>query len=333
MKGFIHGGYAGQRGLSLKDQLAEQEPQHGEVKIKLKASGLNHRDLFIPDRHDPEEADVVLGSDGAGVVIAVGEGVKEIQEGDEVIINPGLGWERNAPIPPAGFQIVGFPGHGTFAETIVVPAVNAVKKPENLTFEEASVIGLAGLTAYRSLFTRGQLQSGQTVFIPGIGGGVATFLLKFAKAAGARVIVSSRSEEKRQLALSLGADRALADDADWEEETTNEKVDLVIESVGAATFNRSFEVLEKGGTLVIFGSSTGDKIEFDLRTFFYGQYNLLGSTMGSSEEFNDMVAFISEHSIKPVMDRVYDFKDIKEAFTHLNSSHQFGKVAVRIAEK
>ncbi|MFP3339139.1 zinc-binding dehydrogenase, partial [Micrococcus sp. SIMBA_131] len=104
-------------------------------------------------------------------------------------------------------QIVGFPGHGTFAETIVVPEVNAVKKPESLTFEEASVIGLAGLTAYRSLFTRGQLRSGQTVFIPGIGGGVATFLLKFAKAAGARVIVSSRSEEKRQLALTLGADR------------------------------------------------------------------------------------------------------------------------------
>ncbi|WP_226659541.1 zinc-binding dehydrogenase [Guptibacillus hwajinpoensis] len=331
MKGFVHGGQAGQRGLSLKEQLVEEQPQHGEVKIKLKAAGLNHRDLFIPDRHHPEEPDVVLGSDGAGIVIAVGEGVKKIQEGDEVIINPSLGWEKNAAIPPAGFQIVGFPGHGTFAETIVIPASNAVKKPESLTFEEAAVIGLAGLTAYRALFTRGQLQSGQTVFIPGIGGGVATFLLKFAKAAGARVIVSSRSEQKRQLALTLGADRALADDADWGEETTNEKVDLVIESVGAATFNRSLDVLEKGGALVIFGSSTGDKIEFDLRTFFYGQYNLLGSTMGSAEEFNEMVAFVQENSIKPVMDRVFDLQDIQEAFEHLNESHQFGKIAVKIS--
>ncbi|MFK3961296.1 zinc-binding dehydrogenase [Guptibacillus hwajinpoensis] len=330
MKGFVHGNEAGQKGLSLKDQIVEPEPHKGEVKIKLKAAGLNHRDLFIPDRHDPKDPDVILGSDGAGVVVAVGEGVDEIHEGDEVIINPGLGWEKNSPVPPAGFQIVGFPGDGTFSETIVVPAENAVKKPENLTFEEASVIGLAGLTAYRSLFTRGQLRRGQTVFIPGIGGGVATFLLKFAKAAGARVIVSSRSEAKRQAALRFGADRALADEEDWIEAVEDENVDLVIESVGAATFNRSLGVLKKGGTIVIFGSSTGDTIEFDLRSFFYGQYNLLGSTMGSAEEFLEMVSFVNEHSIKPIMDEVYSFDDIQKAFAHLEDSSQFGKISLRI---
>ncbi len=330
MKGFVHGNEAGQKGLSLKDQIVEPKPHKGEVKIKLKAAGLNHRDLFIPDRHDPKDPDVILGSDGAGVVVAVGEGVDEIHEGDEVIINPGLGWEKNSPVPPAGFQIVGFPGDGTFSETIVVPAENAVKKPEHLTFEEASVIGLAGLTAYRSLFTRGQLRRGQTVFIPGIGGGVATFLLKFAKAAGARVIVSSRSEAKRQAALRLGADRALADEEDWIEAVEDENVDLVIESVGAATFNRSLGVLKKGGTIVIFGSSTGDTIEFDLRSFFYGQYNLLGSTMGSAEEFLEMVSFVNEHSIKPIMDEVYSFDDIQKAFAHLEDSSQFGKISLRI---
>lgn len=330
MKGFVHGNEAGQKGLALKDQIVESEPRTGEVKVKLKAAGLNHRDLFIPDRHNPKDPDVILGSDGAGVVVAVGDGVDEIDEGDEVIINPGLGWEKNSPVPPAGFQIVGFPGDGTFAETIVVPAENAVKKPENLTFEEASVIGLAGLTAYRSLFTRGQLRRGQTVFIPGIGGGVATFLLKFAKAAGARVIVSSRSESKRQTAIELGADRALADEEDWIEAVEDENVDLVIESVGAATFNRSLGVLKKGGTIVIFGSSTGDKIEFDLRSFFYGQYNLLGSTMGSAEEFLEMVSFVNEHSIKPIMDEVYSFDDIQKAFAHLRDSSQFGKISLRI---
>ena len=330
MKGFVHGGYAGSEGLALRDQLNEKLPSNGEVKIKLKASGLNHRDLFIPERHDASEPEVVLGSDGAGVVIEVGSEVKDVKVGDHVVINPGLGWKENSAIPPEGFQIVGFPGDGTFAETIVVPAENAVLKPESLSFEEAAVIGLAGLTAYRALFTRGQLKGDQTVFIPGIGGGVATFLLQFAKAAGARVIVSSRSKEKREAALKLGADKALSHDEDWAKVAGNEHVDLVIESVGAATFNRSLSLLKRGGTLVIFGSSTGDSIDFDLRTFFYGQYNLLGSTMGSAEEFNQMIDFVANHSIKPVIDKTYSLDEIDKAFKHLSEANQFGKLAVSI---
>ncbi|MBN8209194.1 zinc-binding dehydrogenase [Bacillus sp. NTK071] len=330
MKGFVHGGYEGNEGLALRDQLIEVTPSSGEVKIRLKASGLNHRDLVIPDRHSASEPDVVLGSDGAGVVIEVGSDVEGVKVGDHVIINPGLGWKENAAVPPEGFQIVGFPGHGTFAETIVVPAENAVLKPESLSFEEAAVVGLAGLTAYRALFTRGKLEGGQTVFIPGIGGGVATFLLQFAKAAGARVIVSSRSEEKRALALELGADKALSNEEDWEDVAGHEQVDLVIESVGAATFNRSMSLLKRGGTLVIFGSSTGDSIDFDLRSFFYGQYNLLGSTMGSAEEFNQMIAFIENHSIKPVIDETYSLDEIEKAFEHLSDANQFGKLAVTI---
>ncbi|TKD68772.1 zinc-binding dehydrogenase [Pseudalkalibacillus hwajinpoensis] len=330
MKGFVHGGHAGNEGLALHDQLNEVTPSSGEVKIRLKASGLNHRDLVIPERHGASEPDVVLGSDGAGVVIEVGSKVKDVKVGDHVLINPSLGWKENSAIPPEGFQIVGFPGHGTFAETIVVPAENAVVKPESLSFEEAAVVGLAGLTAYRALFTRGQLTRGQTVFIPGIGGGVATFLLQFAKAAGARVIVSSRSEEKRALALELGADKALSNEEDWEKVAAHEQVDLVIESVGAATFNRSLNLLKRGGTLVIFGSSTGDSIDFDLRSFFYGQYNLLGSTMGSAEEFNQMIAFVENHSIKPVIDETYSLDEIEKAFEHLSDANQFGKLAVTI---
>ncbi len=330
MKGYVHGEHAGSEGLTLKDGLTENVPAAVEVKVKLKAAGINHRDLFIPDRHDPSDPDVILGSDGSGVVIEVGSDVKSLKKGDEVIINPGLGWKENSAVPPEGFQIVGFPGHGTFADTIVVPEENAVLKPESLSFEEAAVVGLSGLTAYRALFTRGQLKSGQTVFIPGIGGGVATFLLQFAKAAGARVIVSSRSTAKRKLALELGADKALSDDEDWEEVTSHEKVDLVIESVGAATFNRSLKLLKRGGTIVIFGSSTGDSIELDLRSFFYGQYNLLGSTMGCAEEFNQMLDFIDNYSIKPVIDDTYSLDEIKEAFKHLSDGNQFGKLVVSI---
>ncbi|MGB8000562.1 MAG: zinc-binding dehydrogenase [Anaerobacillus sp.] len=330
MRGFVHGGHAGSKGLTLKNALTENVPAAGEVKVELKAAGINHRDLFIPDRHDPSDPDVILGSDGSGIVIEVGSDVKNVKKGDEVIINPGLGWKENAAVPPEGFQIVGFPGHGTFADTIVVPEENAVLKPESLSFEEAAVVGLSGLTAYRALFTRGQLKSGQTVFIPGIGGGVATFLLQFAKAAGARVIVSSRSTAKRKLALELGADKALSDDEDWDEIAGHENVDLVIESVGAATFNRSLSLLNRGGTIVIFGSSTGDSIEFDLRSFFYGQYNLLGSTMGCAEEFHQMLDFIDNYSIKPVIDDTYTFDKIQEAFEHLAEGKQFGKLVVSI---
>lgn len=328
MQGFVHGGTNGKEGLALKDNLQEPRPGKGEVKIKLKTAGLNHRDLSVPKRRADGDPDVILGSDGAGVISEVGEGVSSVKVGDEVLINPGVGWHETSAVPPEGFQIVGFPGNGTFAEYIVLPEENAVLKPSSMSYEIAASYGIAALTAYRALFTRGQLKSEQTVFIPGIGGGVATFLLQFAKAIGARVIVSSRSEEKRTRALELGADIAIADDEEWTEATKNEKVDLVIESVGAATINRSLDILERGGTLVIFGSSTGDTAEINLRSFFYGQYNFLGSTMGSAEEFKAMLEFADNHAVRPIIDTSFELADIAQAFNYLQEARQFGKVVI-----
>lgn len=329
MKAVVHKGMKGLAGVQVVD-FEESSPSADEVKVRLKTAGLNHRDLFVPHRHGEQDPPVILGSDGAGIVEAVGKNVINVKVGDEVIINPSLGWEKNSPAPPKGFEIVGFPDHGTFAETIVIPAENAVKKPKFLTWEEAGVLPLAALTAYRALFTRGKLQAGQHLLLPGIGSGVATFLLQMAKAAGAYVTAASRSANKREQALRLGADAAIDSNGDWNEQMNGERADLVIESVGRATFDKSLKQVKQGGTIVVFGASAGDEIKLNLRSFFYGQYNLLGSTMGSSEEFLEMLAFIEKHQIRPVIDKAYPLTEALDALKRLDNAEQFGKIALII---
>ncbi len=329
MKAVIHKGKKGLEGVQVVD-FEEASPSSSEVKVRLKTAGLNHRDLFIPLRHGEDEPAVILGSDGAGIIEQIGEEVTNVSVGDEVIIIPSLGWEKNSPAPPKGFEIVGFPYHGTFAETIVIPAVNAVSKPRALTWEEAGVLPLAALTGYRALFTRGNIQAGQHLLLPGIGSGVATFILQMAKAVGAKVTVTSRSANKRERALKLGADAAIDSNADWNEQMNGEKVDIVIDSVGQATFDKSLQQLKLGGTIVVFGASAGDEIKLNLRSFFYGQYNFLGSTMGSNEEFYDMLDFIKKHEIHPVVDEVFPLTDALAALRHLDSAEQFGKIALKM---
>ena len=325
MKAIIHVGEAGFNGLS-SGKMEKIEPKAGEIRIKLQTAGLNHRDLFVLERHFPSAQPLIIGSDGAGIVDAIGEGVFSVQIGDEVIINPGLGWRENSDAPPEGFEIVGLPFHGTFAEYIIIPAENAARKPSYLSWEEAGVLSLSALTAYRALFTRGKVKRGMKVFIPGIGSGVATFLLQFAKAAGAEVYVSSRSQEKCNKAIELGADKAINSNEDWNRALNGVKMDLVIESVGAATFHKSLELLGPGGTIVTFGASAGDEIQMNLRAFFYGQYNLLGTTMGSAEEYAEMLQFIEEHQIKPIIDRMFQLNEFEKAFTRMEDAEQFGKI-------
>lgn len=329
MKAVVHEGKTGFTGLSYCD-IQEIKPGSGEVRVKLKTAGLNHRDLFVLNRHQPTDPPLIIGSDGAGVIDAVGEGVSNVRVGDEVMINPGLGWKEKSDAPPQGFEILGLPFNGTFAEQVVVPAENVLEKPTYLTWEEAGVLSLAALTAYRALFTRGSLRPEMKVLIPGIGSGVATFLLQFAKAAGAMVYVTSRSKDKCSKALELGADKAIDSNDDWSKALGGEKMDLVIESVGAATFNKSLAQLRTGGTVVTFGASAGDVVQLDLRQFFYGQFNLLGSTLGSEEEYKEMLDFIQTHKIKPVLDQMYPLSHFQEAFNRMESSAQLGKIGFTI---
>lgn len=330
MKAVFHEGKSGLSGVQY-GTVEKPEVKDDEVLVKLKAAGLNHRDLMIPNRHSEDETYVILGSDAAGVIEAKGHSVPDVEIGQEVIVNPALGWEEKSPAPPEGFEIVGFPYHGTFAEYIVLPARNVLLKPDYLSMEEASAFALSAMTAYRALFTRGQLQEGETVFIPGATGGAGIFLIQFAKAKGARVIISSRSEDKRQKAMELGADVTIESGEDWNAVLEEERIDLVIESVGAVTFNKSVDLLKKGGTLVAFGASAGDTVEFDLRKFFYGQYNLLGSTMASTEELRETLEFSKENGIKPVIDRKYPLGDFKDAFTDIEEASMTGKIILTIS--
>lgn len=315
--------------LKLKD-VDVQTLGKEDVLVSLKVAGLNRRDIAIPNRLGDEQPAIVLGSDGAGVIEQIGENVDQVQIGDGVIINPALGWDENSDAPPEGFEILGVPDNGTIAEKIVIAQSQVEKKPEHLTWQEAGVLALASLTGFRAMFTKGQLQKGQTVFIPGASSGVATYMIQFAKAVGARVIVSSRSEEKRRQALDIGADIAIDTAADWQEELKGETIDLVIESVGRATFNRSLNILKRGGKIVVFGATTEDTVEFNLREFFYGQYQLFGSTMGSREELQSLLKFMEKHKIHPIVGHTFSLDDIEEAVEFLKENKQFGKIAIEI---
>lgn len=302
----------------------------GEVVVAIKAAGLNRRDTYIKARRGEDKEAVVIGSDGAGIVEETGESVTRFKVGDEVIINPSLNWFELTDAPPIEFDILGHPTHGTFAEKIVISEKQLEKKPAHLSWEEAGVLALGALTGYRAIVTKGQVKQDDTVFIPGAGSGVATYLIQFAKNLGAKVIVTSRSAGKQEKAKKLGADIVLDTNSDWKKQLEGETIDLVVDSVGGETFKRSLQILKKGGRMVTFGSTTEDHIQFNLREFFYGQYKLFGSTMGSRVELKELLQHIEEYNMQPVVDRVFSLSEAEEAMNYLQNGHQFGKVAIHI---
>ncbi|MGP4040475.1 zinc-binding dehydrogenase [Gracilibacillus sp. D59] len=322
--------YVIQNGTYQLVDMPEQLPKGRQVLIHLKTAGLNHRDLKIKDRVGNKADPYILGSDGAGVIEKIGDEASRFELGEEVIINPSLNWYDNTAAPPEDFEIVGVPFNGTFAEKILISEDFVERKPTHLSREEAGVFALSALTGYRALFTQGKIKEGETLFIPGVGGGVTSFIIQMAKAIGARVITTSRNYDKLKQAEELGYDRGIVTDEDWKIALADEQVDLVIESIGGATFNRSLEVLKKGGRIVTFGSSTNDEFTFNLRAFFYGQYKLIGSTMGSREELHELIPFIEKHNIKPLLDTGYPLDNIEKAFSHLESQKQVGKIYIHI---
>ncbi|MER6768005.1 MULTISPECIES: zinc-binding dehydrogenase [Amycolatopsis] len=324
MQAVVHEGAAGVGGVRVAE-VPVPRPGPGEVLVQLKAAGLNHRDLFIVDSRDPADPLAVLGSDGAGVVVAADASV---EVGTEVVINPSLEWAEPDVVPEVP-AILGVPTNGTLAEYVVVPAGNVLPKPAHLSWTEAAALPLAALTAYRALFTRGGLTAGEHVLLPGIGSGVATFALAMAKAVGATVSVTSRSPEKLAGATELGADRAIGSSGDWAAEL-GEPVDLVVDSIGSATFDACLSVLRSGGRMVTLGATTGPDVELSLRNLFFRQISLLGTSMGSAREFSRMVELVTEHRLRPVVHHVYDLADGPRGLAELASGDQFGKLVVAI---
>lgn len=328
MKAIVHAGSSGIKGLEYRET-TDRLPSCGEVKVRLKSAGLNHRDLFLMAERTKQDAPLIIGSDGAGIIEAVGEDVAHLAIGTEVIINPCIGWEKvhQVPFVPA---ILGGPSDGTFAESVIIPAQNAVRKPAYLPWEEAGVLPLSALTAYRALFTRGHLQRGEHVLIPGIGGGVATYAMLMASAAGAKVSVTSRSETKRKAALAQGADHAFDSHSDWKKSIEKYSVDLILDSIGPATFQHYFDVIKPNGRIVTFGASSGDQLEIPIRAIFFPQISIIGTSMGSSEEFADMLQFIELHSLRPIVDGVYPLRETAQAFHRMQRGEQLGNIGIKI---
>jgi NADPH:quinone reductase-like Zn-dependent oxidoreductase len=226
------------------------------------------------------------------------------------------------------------PDDGTYAQLIRVPIANVAPKPKALTFEQAAALPLAGLTAYRAVVTRANVQAGEKVLVIGIGGGVATFALQIAASRGAQVFVTSGSDEKLARARELGATGGVNyPSADWGKEIvalTGGGPDVVVDSVGGETFNKAIEILRPGGRLVTYGATTGAASKMEIRRIFWKQLSLFGSTMGTSEEFGAMLK-LYETGLSPVVDKVFDLAEAAEAHRRMEEGGQFGKIVLRIA--
>lgn len=323
----------GPQGLRYID-VETPRPKAGEVLIRLRYAALNHRDVWISrGTYQGIRLPVILGSDGAGEVAACGEGVDHLRVGDPVIINPGLMWGDSDAHPGPNFQILGMPRNGTFAQYVAVPADHVYPKPEHLTWEEAAALPLAGLTAYRALFTRGGLQPGETVLITGIGGGVALFALQLALAKGAKVFVTSGSDEKIARAMELGASGGVNyRQEDWPARLREMmgKADLVIDGAAGPGFVHLIELTNLGGRIVNFGVTAGVVPELAMRAVFSRQMDIRGTTMGSPRDFAGLLALYGEHRLRPVIDRIYPLASAGEALERMEKGEQFGKIVLAI---
>jgi zinc-binding alcohol dehydrogenase/oxidoreductase len=267
------------------------------------------------------------------VIRSLGAGVGGVAEGDEVVIFPSLGWGPGEAAPQPGFRILGGPDDGTYAELIRVPAENVLPKPQRLSWDEAAALPLAGLTAWRALISRAQLRPGETVLVLGIGGGVATFALHIARAAGARVIVTSSSDDKLARAADLGAAGGINYSADdWVDQVKAETgggVDVVVDSVGS-TWANSVNCLRPGGRLVVFGGTGGGKVEMMVRPVTAGQVSVLGTTMGSARDFAGLLAAVETQAWVPVIDSVRPLAEVADAHAREEAGEHFGKLVLTL---
>lgn len=308
------------------------QPQKGEVLVRLQAAALNRRDQWIREGKYPGiQTGVVLGSDGAGVVEAAAEDVDQRWLGKEVIINPNINWGDNPVVQSADYRILGMPVDGTFAEYICVPADRLAEKPALLTAAQAAALPLGGLTAYRAVFTNGNLQKGEKVLISGVGGGVAQFAFQFAMAAGADVWVTSGRDEKISFAVEQGAMGGFNyKEEGWHKAArkTSGGFNLIIDSAGGDQLNQLIDTLLPAGRLVFYGATTGLPLKLNLHKLFWLQGRLQGSTMGNDQEFQEMVRFVEEHRLEPFMEDPLKFEKIADAFDTIKEGWQFGKLVV-----
>jgi NADPH:quinone reductase-like Zn-dependent oxidoreductase len=314
--------------LVLED-VPDPAPAAGEVLVRLRASALNHLDVWIRKGLPSVPKPRILGADGAGVVEALGDGVSGFEVGDRVVLNPGIETASGA------IHVIGEHGDGTNAELIAMPATNVHPIPGDLTFEEAAAFPLVFETAYRMLVTRANLQEGEWVFTWGIGSGVSTAALAIAKALGARVIVTSSSDAKLARARELGADLALNHATEDVGEavkgaTGGHGVDVLVEHVGEATWKQSLNLAAREGRITVCGATTGPNPPAQLHRIWWKQLSILGSTMGTGADFAAAYELVASGRARPVVDQVFPLEEIRAAHERLEAGEQLGKIVLSI---
>ncbi|KAF9975570.1 hypothetical protein BGZ73_000783 [Actinomortierella ambigua] len=311
----------------------------GQALVKIDAVAFNHREVWIRKGQYPGiKFGAILGADGVGTVVDVKAGVrKDLAKGDRVLLMPSVGWNADPRGPEdASYSILGGGREpGVFAEYALAHEDDLVKAPGHLSDTEAASLPLAGLTAWRAVFTKGQVCSGQNVLITGIGGGVALFALAFSVAVGANVFVTSSDDSKIIKAVSLGAKGGVNyKDETWGKKilsvTGGELLDVVIDGAGGAGMRHYTSALRPGGVIVSYGMTTGPKVDFTMSAVLKN-IEIRGSTMGSREEFRNMVSFVDKHKIKPVVSQVWQGLEFsEEAFETMRSGKQFGKLVLTL---
>jgi NADPH:quinone reductase-like Zn-dependent oxidoreductase len=309
------------------EDVPDPEPGPGEVLVELRASGLNHLDVWIRKGLPSVPKPRILGADGAGVVAALGQGVGGHAIGDLVVVNPG--------IPHDGrITVIGEHTDGTYCELKAIPAGQLYPLDESLSFEEGAAFPLVFETAHRMLVTKAALREGEWVLIWGIGGGVALAAFEICRALGARTIVTASSREKLERARSLGADVAVShsedDVVEAVREATGGGADVVIETVGEATWERSLAAAAHEGRIVVCGATSGHSPPARLYRLWWKQLVVYGSTMGTPSDFESAYELIRQGRARVHVDSVFPLADAAKAHEHLESGEQFGKVVLRI---
>ena len=315
-------------------ELADPSAAAGEVVVEVVTAALNRRDWWLW-RAPSTPVPVTLGSDGAGRVAQVGEGVRGISPGDEVVIDPALGWGDDEGAASEAFDILGSPTEGTFAERVVVPAINVHAKPAALSWEEAAAFPLAGLTAWRAVVTCARAAPGRRLLVTGGGSGVSTFCVQIAHALGAEVWVTSGDDAKIARCVELGARGGFRyDDPEWPAQvraaTNGVGVHAVVDSFGGEGWAKALDALARGGVLVNYGDTGGDEATIPVAALYWQWRSLVGTTMGSPNEFRALCKHVASAAWRPAIDSVHALEDVAAAAQRLTAPSRFGKVVLRV---
>ena len=321
------------------EDVPEPEPGPGETVVRLHAAALNRRDVFATRGQypgaRPEALPVILGSDGSGEVVARGDSAGGPDEGTEVVINPALYWGDDPRKPGKEYRILGLPDDGTFAEFVKVPAESVFPKPSHLSHEEAAALPLGALTAYRALVTRGELKEGETVLVPGVGSGVATFVVQIAAALGARVFVTSSSDEKLDKAKEFGAEGGVNYNSDdWSKELRGMTggVDLSVDLVGGEAFNALVSLAKPGSRIVAVGATAGPTPKAMTIRIALKHLDVLGTAMGTNEEFGAMLDLFAEHGLRSTINETFSLEETAAAMQHMEEGKGMGKIVLGIPD-